>query len=173
MLSLKMPREYQYIDRPLGYLLSFRAYGTWLHGDKRGSVDRNHNRFGTPRLPPNERWRIYNMRKLKQPPVRLGSQRRAVIEAAVRDVCKVRNWGLWATNVRGNHVHSVVSAPCDPERVLIAIKAKATRMLRQAGFWRSNLSPWARRGSRKYLWTDRDINNAVSYVEYDQGEPLP
>jgi len=24
-------------DLPLGYLITFRCYGTWLHGDERGS----------------------------------------------------------------------------------------------------------------------------------------
>ncbi len=50
---------------PLGYLITFRRDGTWLHGDKRGSVDRFHNRFGTPRIPHNEQWKKYNRRELK------------------------------------------------------------------------------------------------------------
>jgi hypothetical protein len=33
-------------DTPLAYFITFRAYGTWLHGDKRGSVDRHNNRYG-------------------------------------------------------------------------------------------------------------------------------
>ena len=36
---------------PLGYLITFRAYGTWLHGDRRRSVDRFHNQYGTPDIP--------------------------------------------------------------------------------------------------------------------------
>jgi hypothetical protein len=28
---------------PLAYLITFRCYGTWLHGDERGSVDRFRN----------------------------------------------------------------------------------------------------------------------------------
>src|SRR5437762_2022331 len=51
---------------PLGYLITFRSYGTWLHGDARGSVDRFHNAFGTPRLPYNERWQKHNRNVLKQ-----------------------------------------------------------------------------------------------------------
>jgi len=35
-------REFRTEDIPLAYLISFRAYGTWLHGDRRGSVDRFH-----------------------------------------------------------------------------------------------------------------------------------
>jgi hypothetical protein len=57
-----MPRDYEFIDVPVGYLITFRCHGTWLHGDKRGSVDRSHNRYGSPLLPYNERWRKYNRR---------------------------------------------------------------------------------------------------------------
>ena len=34
-------------------------------------------------------------------------------------------------------------------------------------------TPWVDRGGKRYLWTERDVINAVVYVEYDQGEPLP
>jgi hypothetical protein len=30
------------------YLLTLRAYGTWLHGDARGSVDKEHNAYKDP-----------------------------------------------------------------------------------------------------------------------------
>ena len=76
-------------------------------------------------------------------------------------------------NVRTNHIHTVVSAQCKPEKILIAFKANATRKLREAGCWKSNDSPWADRGSKKYLWTEEDVVNAIAYVEYDQGEPFP
>lgn len=32
-------------DIPLGYLITFRCYGTWLHGDERGATDRFHKRY--------------------------------------------------------------------------------------------------------------------------------
>jgi hypothetical protein len=41
-------REFNPDRVPLAYLITFRAYGTWLHGDSRGSVDRFHNRYGAP-----------------------------------------------------------------------------------------------------------------------------
>jgi hypothetical protein len=30
---------------------------------------------------------------------------------------------------------------------------------------------WAHRGSRKYLWTDADLNGAIAYVEYEIESP--
>ncbi|HEX9659180.1 MAG TPA: hypothetical protein VGA18_02730, partial [Rhodothermales bacterium] len=35
---------------PLAYLITFTTYGTWLHGDERGSVDPGHSIPGTPPL---------------------------------------------------------------------------------------------------------------------------
>jgi REP element-mobilizing transposase RayT len=158
---------------PLAYFITFRAYGTWLHGDERGSVDRLHNAFGSPRLPPNALRRNYERRMLKRPPVHLSKNRRAAIESAIRETCELRNWTLWAFNIRTNHVHTVVSAKCKSETVLSALKANATRALREATLWQSGHSPWVRKGSRKHLWTQKQLSAAINYVLYDQGEPLP
>jgi hypothetical protein len=94
-------REFRTKNLPLAYLISFRVYGTWLHGDRRGSVDRFHNRYGSPRFPPNEQWRKYNLGSLKQSPVKLGSRRRAPIKKAIRETCKIRRWPLLALNALG------------------------------------------------------------------------
>lgn len=128
---------------PLAYLITFRSYGTWLHGDKRGSTDRFHNVYGKPHLPPSERRRQYERALMSSPRVILNSRQRAAVEQGIRETCKVRMWRLWAFNIRTNHVHSVVSANCKAWQVLNALKANATRSLRQAGCWRSDVSPWA------------------------------
>ena len=73
---------------PLGYLITFRAHGTWLHGDVRGSVDRFHNRYGTPDILPNPNWFRYNERIMKTAPIKLDARRRAVIEEAIKETCK-------------------------------------------------------------------------------------
>jgi hypothetical protein len=76
--------EYRDEHIPLAYLITFRAYGTWLHGDRRGSVDRFHNRFGTALIAPNERWRKYNHSLLAHSPVKLRSRQRALVKEAIR-----------------------------------------------------------------------------------------
>jgi len=45
--------------------------------------------------------------------------------------------------------------------------------MREAGTWQSGRSPWVRRESKKYLWTEKELMDAIAYVLYDQGEPLP
>ena len=75
-------------------------------------------------------------------------------------------------NVRTNHVHVVVSANKKPEAVLSALKANATRSMKEAGVWTSEFSPWEFRGSKKYLWDEEQLRNAITYVECGQGGPL-
>ena len=42
--------------QPLAYLITFRCYGTWFHGENRGSVDRkNYHIYGTPDMPANQK----------------------------------------------------------------------------------------------------------------------
>jgi len=157
---------------PLAYFITFRCYGTWLHGDPRGSVDRFHNRYGSSRIPANTQWRKYNERALKRPPVGLSARRRAILKESIRETCKIRRWRLWIVNVRTNHIHTVVSANCDPEIVLNAFKANATRKMRETQCWDSRSTPWARGGSKIWLWTEKQLIEAIAYVEYEQGEPL-
>ena len=165
-------REFSIERIPLAYFITFRAYGTWLHGTA-NSVDRFHNRFGTPRLPADAKRKKYNESLLKQPPVELNKWRRQVVLDAIKETCRIRKWGLWESNIRINHVHTVVTAQCKAKLVLNALKANATRKMREAGCWRSDLSPWERRGSKRYLWTEKDLDAAIAYVKYDQGQPLP
>ncbi len=168
---MQPPREFRDEHTAFGYLITFRSYGTWLHG-REGSVDRSHNAYGTPKLQKNDARHRYNRRALAQPPVKLSARHCALVEEAVRETCKIRKWSFWAVNARTTHIHSVVTANCKPERVLSTFKANATRKLREAKCWDSDGSPWAYRGSRRYLWTERELLDAIAYVLYDQGEPL-
>ena len=86
---------------PIAYLLTFRTYGTWLHGDDRSSVRRNgNNRFGgvqvTPSVPLNE---AMNDSRQQQAFVLDVDQRRCV-QSAIIEVCEFRNYLLRAINIR-------------------------------------------------------------------------
>ena len=160
-------------DTPLAYFISFRSYGTWLHGDQRGSIDRFHNRYGSPFIPPNKNWLRYNQLQLKTEALILEAPHRAAVETAIRETCTIRKWSLLAINVRTNHVHTVLTANRKADQVLIAFKANATRQLRQDGLWRHDFSPWTRKGSKRKLWNEQSIARAIHYVLYGQGDQLP
>jgi REP element-mobilizing transposase RayT len=164
--------EFQNRSTPVGFLISFRCYGTWLHGDERGSVDRHHRIYGTRGLPSSGLRRQHDRELLKQQPVKLNSRQRSVVESAIREPCTLRQWNLWTVNVRTNHVHAVVTANKKPDAVMSALKANATRAMREAGVWTSELSPWEFRESKKYLWNEKQVADAIAYVETGQGEPF-
>jgi REP element-mobilizing transposase RayT len=161
-------------DLPLGYLITFRCRGTWLHGDERGSTDRHHHVYGAPHLAPNPPWQQFNTRTLKSDPVTLTAGQRESVERAVAETCQYRRWRLHALAARTNHVHVVVSiGETKPERALNALKANATRQMKEDGNWRESFSPWSDKGSQRYLWNERSLALALDYVVNGQGGPLP
>jgi REP element-mobilizing transposase RayT len=161
-------------DTPLGYLITFRCYGTWLHGDERGSIDRFHNRYKSPYLARSDRRRDLNLKQMRSEPLVLDTKQRQSVDLAVREVCVNREWLLHALNVRTNHVHTVVSiGSIKPDRVLNAFKAYATRRMRLDGNWTESHSPWADKGSQRYLWTEQSLALAIDYVINGQGGELP
>ena len=159
---------------PLAIFFTFRSYGTWLHGDERGSVDRHNNKYGSPRIPANSNWRKHNEQLLRHPPVTLNAASRKSVENAIRILCEKRGWTLLAINVRTNHVHAVICIGSKrPSDALTAMKANATRQLREDGQWPQEHSPWAEKGSKRKLWNEKSIAEACNYVDNAQGDDLP
>ncbi len=159
---------------PLAHLITFRCYGTWLHGDDRGAVDRFHNRYKAPFAPANQHRYKYNSGMLKGDAVILSARQRSSVERAIRETCAIRSWLLHAINVRTNHVHAVVTIGSKtPDRALNAFKANATRLMREDGNWQYEYSPWVDKGSKRDLWNERSIARAIDYVINGQGDELP
>ena len=169
---VRMPRDFDYNEFPLAYLITFRCYGTWLHGDERGSRDRKHNKYGSAFIAANSNLVRFEFSQLKHHPSILNARQRQVVERAVREVCRHRGYLLRAVNVRTNHVHSVVAAMRKPEPVLNAFMGYSTRALRRKRLIAPDRKPWARHGSTIYLWKERDVAKAIEYVLLGQGDDL-
>ena len=161
-------------DIPLAHLITFRTYGTWLHGDERGSTNRFRNKYKSTFLPHDRSWIETNQKRLAEDPVLLNSAQRNSVERAIRETCVIRKWDLLAINVRTNHAHTVVSIGSKkPGIALNAFKANATREMRKSEYWTSEKSPWADKGSKRNLWNERSVGLAVEYVVLGQGGELP
>ena len=91
---------------------------------------------------------------------------------AIQEVCGHRGWGLLAAHVRSNHVHTVVEAAIEPERVMNDFKAYASRRLNGMGLDGANRKRWARHGSTRWLWKPRHISAAMQYVVAEQGDAM-
>ena len=165
-------RDFDDNEFPLAYLITLRTYGTWLHGDERGWMDRKNNIYGTSKIARNPRFQSSDAKQLKHPPVTLNARRRQLVEDAILEVCEHRPYVLRAINARTNHVHTVVAAMQDPEPVLDAFKAYATRKLRTTRLLSANVTPWGRHGSTVYLWKEKDVAKAIEYVMLGQGDDL-
>ena len=152
------------------YFLTWHTYGTWLHGDSRGSVDAEHNELNAPLAPddPDRRSRMQAL--LKHPPVVLSDRARELVEATIRRHCEVRDWRLWAVSVRSNHVHVVVGCPPEvsPERAMEQFKAWGTRRLREAGLLEPERTVWVEHGSTRWIKTEESLAQVVDYVENRQ-----
>ncbi len=156
---------------PLAYLLTFRTYGTWLHGDERTSVKRDGwNGYGHPRYRQNETLERWMAEEMNQPAFLLNDQMRTVVETAIRELCVRRRFLLQAANVRTNHAHVVLSAAQKPERIVDALKANATKLLRESGLIGVDTKVWSRGRSRRYLWKPRHVQAAIEYTLYGQGD---
>src|SRR5437016_2408327 len=88
---------YEENEFPLAYLLTFRTFGTWFHGDDRLSVGRDgRNHYGRPRIKPRPDLEAAMIREAGQPPVILNIQMRATVEAAIKELCDRRGYVLKA-----------------------------------------------------------------------------
>jgi REP element-mobilizing transposase RayT len=160
------------MEYPIAYLITFTCYGTRLHGDGKGSVDRHHNRFGTPFLPADVGKCNRAGMLMKQPPYHMDAVRRALVLEAIQEICLQRHWELIAAHVRSTHVHCVVSAAIKSRLLMNAIKAHCSRKLNESGIEPGRSRRWTRGGSKRGLWTEQSIEDAVIYVLDKQGEPM-
>ncbi len=154
------------------YFITLACYGTHLHGDESGSVDRHHNLPGSRFLEADPERSAAERKRMNQPPYWLDSDGRTAVLEALMEVCLHRGWNLLAAHVRTNHVHVVVEAEVRPEKVMTDFKSYASRGLTRLGRDGPDRKRWARHGSTRWLWKDQDVRDAMRYVVEEQGEPM-
>ncbi|MFN0095371.1 MAG: hypothetical protein ACKVVT_11440 [Dehalococcoidia bacterium] len=113
---------------PLGYLITFRCYGTWLHDDDRASTHRWNARFDAPFLAPRPALEKSERAAMHRTAFSLDMTTRTVVGEALEDEARVRGWDVLALNVRTNHVHIVLTnVAMQPERVMTLLKSAGTK----------------------------------------------
>ena len=157
---------------PLAYFITFTCYGSRLHAGKKQSVDRCHDKFGTPFVPINPIRNTFVKNKMIETPYVLDAARRELVLSAILDVSTYHKWKLFAAHVRTNHVHFVIQSDKKPELIMNTIKAYASRYLNAANIDDTRTKRWTRHGSTRNLWDDIDVTSAIHYVVHEQGNPL-
>jgi REP element-mobilizing transposase RayT len=156
---------------PIAYFITFRTYGTWLHGDARSSIQQRHRGRGPAQLPPLPKLECAMEALLTHSPVRFAPDQRDCVADTIRKVCEHHTWIVHALAVLSEHVHMVVSVPpqMPPERVMNTLKSWATRRLVESGLFPAGTRAWGRHGSTRYIWTETGIEDACRYVSHHEG----
>jgi hypothetical protein len=156
-------------SEPLAYFITFSTYGAWLHGRDNGSVDKTHNQFGTPFVPGDGQRENEERSHMREPPYLLGPNRRDVVLQTIQEVARYRRWRILACRVKTTHVHTVVTAACEPEKVMADFKAYASRRLKERLLEPGDCKRWTQHGSTLYLWTEQEVAAKIEYVLNGQG----
>ncbi len=135
-------------------------------------MDRLHNLPGSDFLPANPARLSAEQKRMRQPAYEMDEQRRDLVLAALKEAPFHKGWKLPAAHVRRYHVHVVVGAPEDPDKVLIHFKCYASRALNNARIDNRGRTRWSRHGSTRYLWKPEDVRAAIEYVVRGQGEAM-
>ena len=151
---------------PLAYCLTWTCYGQRLHGDERGSVDRDHNARGSPLLAKDAALEARERAGMKGVPVLLDHGGCLIVDRAIAQLCEERRWILLARNVRPTHSHVVVNCRGEitPERALAQFKARGTAALRREGLATQDARLWTHHGSTRWINHLFGLYRAIVYV---------
>jgi REP element-mobilizing transposase RayT len=156
----------------VAYFLTFSTYGHWLHGHGTGSVDRQHNVYGTPLLPHDFEREQACRERMREEPYCLDEDRRETVLHTLEEVASHRGWQLWAVHVRPTHVHIVVTAHAKAEKVMSDFKAWCSRRLKERHGEVADRTRWTQHGSTRHLMTAEAVYAAVRYAVLDQGTQM-
>jgi REP element-mobilizing transposase RayT len=155
----------------LAYFITYTTYGTWLPGSAkgRGSVDREHNVYGTPFVAPDPEREQTARDAMTQPMYTLSAPERDIVRESLVLLSQDKGWRLLAAHVRSNHVHVVIQADREPGRLMSDLKARSSRDLTLAGYDDAERRRWTRHGSTKHLFRDDDVEAKIRYTLNQQG----
>jgi REP element-mobilizing transposase RayT len=150
---------------PLAYHITFGTYGTRLHGDERGTIDRTMNKFGEPIVGVDVEWQQIERSLLKFPPRVLTLEQRLFIEEVVPSVCIRGGWKHLATAAAPDHVHNVLSAEVEGKDVRKWLKRWVSEAMNERWTLQEGEVWWAECGSVRWVWTEDYYERAIDYVK--------
>jgi hypothetical protein len=151
--------------RPLAYHITFGTYGTRLHGDARGTIDRRMNQYGDPIVGSDRSWWHQERARLKFPPVEMSPEKMRYAESVLPSICERGGWGYHVGAAGPDHVHSLLTAEADGDAVRMWFKRWLGEAL--SSQWRlpDGATWWAEGGSVKWVWTDDYLDDVFNYVD--------
>jgi hypothetical protein len=165
-------------DQPFALLITWTCYGTWLPGDRRGSVSNTllpeggfrpkENVPGTPYSPPDE-FTYHRARTLqKEETVFLTTKQAEVAAASLCRAAQTRGWRILRGAIIPNHVHVVVMN-CPPDGPAVRRTLKGNCQADLNDHVGQNRRWWTAGGSDRYKNNWPAIDAAVEYVANQPG----
>ncbi len=158
------------MSEPVAYLRTWTTYESWIPGDARGSVDREHNVPGAETLPLSAVRAGLERPRQRGATIRLAARARELVGRVIIEHCRIRGWTLHAFSVRPQHVHAVISCPVHPDEARNQLKAWSTRRLRERGCCAAQAQVWTEGGSDRWLRDAEALRPAIVYAGEQQGE---
>ncbi len=154
--------------------ITFGTYGTRLHYGLRPTVDKQHNRFGTPFLPFNPAEERFIRNRLNFSPGLLNDEQQSFIEDLLPVLCDRGGWDYRIGAAGTDHVHFLCDV--DPEIHGDRVRRLVQRWLAQALCQVWPLLPgqtwWAEEGSNKVVRNQPYLNNAYGYIFRQRATPV-
>ena len=171
------------------WLLTNTTYGSWLPGNRRGSVTSvrgerptdaqsavriEHDIPGEPyedAIPGLER---SAREKMSGPPIYLDVEMAELVLAQFQETARYRGWTLQAVAIMFNHFHIVVEVEDDPHprKILADFKAYGTRVLNRKYGTPPSETWWTDKGSKRKLKDAEARLAGINYVLLKQPNPL-
>jgi len=145
------------MQKVLGYMLTWTAYGSWLQGDRRKYVKNGQI------LDPNPSLETKNKENMKYPKVSLNAPQREIIEEAIIEESAGLNQKIHAITVRSNHIHLVTDCNFISAASAVSHYKNAARLAVESNGFVGRL--WTKGFSVRYCSDERQLNKVIQYVK--------
>ena len=152
------------MDRPLAYHITFGTYGTRLHGDERGTIDRAMNQPGDPIIGRDDAWHQLEENRLNFEPRIFGIEQMIQVERLIPGVCARGGWTYHTAAAGPDHVHNVITGDADGDAIRKWLKRWLGQKLAKLYSLKPGETFWAECGSVKWIWTEEYFRRAFDYV---------
>lgn len=158
--------------------ITFTTYGTRLHGDERGTVDRHHNQPSTFTLAPDPSRQATARARMSAEPVVLTPEQRRFLESTLPELCADLGLTHLVSAAAPDHIHLLVqiSENTHGKRARALIKRRLTQALDQS--WScpkraDGSSWWSEGGSARAVRDEHYRINAIRYIEDQRATTNP
>jgi len=159
------------MQKVLGYMLTWTAYGNWLQGDKRKYVKNGQI------LDPNPSLESKNLvvslsnpkENMKYPKVSLTTAQRKIIEKAIIEESAGLNQKIHAIAIRKSHIHLVTDCNFISAASAVSHYKNAARLALESNGFVGRL--WTKGFSVRYCFDEKQLNAVIEYVNRHNQKP--